>query len=248
MEKKEKKRIIKKYIFISFITFAFLITILLTIKYNVEGERNMPFELSKITIKSTLDATNNESENLWDINLSQNNDIVIYINKNNNSKSDEKIKAVRLINKYIDTTPIKGNVKMYLPTSNEKNKTYLNHAEDCMATDVEYIGNTFNNYERREIAEDGGQLAFRISNENIATYVSNDDLEVVYNKSLFEKAGVSENEIIFSTKLDLIIETTKNTKYKGTINLELPVGNFENSGIVSKEITDFSNVVFKREK
>lgn len=248
MEKKDKKRIIKKYIFISFITFAFLITILLTLKYNVEGEKNMPFELSKITIKSTLDATNNESENLWDINLSQNNDIVIYINKNNNSQSDEKIKSVRLTNKYANNTPIKGNVKMYLPTSNEKNKTYLNHAEDCLAADVEYLGNTFNNYERREIAEDGGQLAFRISNEDIATYISNEDTEVAYNKSLFEKAGVSEEEIKFSIIFDLVIETTKNNKYKGTINLELPVGNFENSGIVSKEITDFSNVIFKIEK
>ena len=246
MEKKEKRKVIKKYIFISFITLAIILSVLLTLKYNVEGEKNMPFELTKISIRSTLSAINNESENLWDINLSQNNDVVVYINKNNNTKSEEKIKAVKIINKNIEVTPNKGKIKMYLPTSNEKNQTYLNHGEDCLTTDVEYLGNSFNNYERREIAEDGGQLAFRISNEDIATYVSNDDLEVIYNKSLLEKAGASEEDIKFTISFDLLIETTKNVKYKGTIKLEMPVGSFENSGIVSKELTDFSNVIFKR--
>lgn len=246
MEKKEKRKVIKKYIFISFITLTVILSVLLMLKYNVEGETNMPFELTKITIRSTLDATNNESENLWDINLSQNNDVVVYISKNTNSKSEEKIKSVKLVNKYAEVTPKKGKIKMYLPTSNEKNKTYLNHGEDCLAADVEYLGNSFNNYERREIAEDGGQFAFRISNEDIATYISNEDLEVAYNKSLLEKAGATEEDIKFTITFDLLIETTKNIKYKGTIKLEMPVGNFENSGIVSRELTDFSQVIFKR--
>ena len=248
MDKKDKKKFIKKYIFITFIIFAIAVSILLTIKYNVEGDKEMPYVLTKITIRSTLDATNNESENLWDINLSQNNDVVVFISKNENVKSDEKIKSVKITNKFAEITPKKGTIKMYLPTNNDVNKTYVNHSEDCISADVEYIGNVFNNYESREIAEDGGLLAFRISNENIATYISNEDLEIAYNKSLLEKAEVKEEDISFVFTFDLIIETTSGTKYKGTVKLDLPVGSFENSGIISKEITDFSKVIFKRTK
>lgn len=248
MINKDKKKVIKKYIFISFLVFAIVISILLTIKYNVEGDKEMPYTLNKITIRSTLDATDNQSENLWDKNLSQNNDIVIFIGKNDNVKSDAKIKSVKITNKFAEIGPKKGQIKMYLPTSNEANKTYTNHGEDCISVDVEYLGNVFNNYESREIAEDGGFLAFRISNEDIAHYVSNEDTEIAYNKSLLEKAGVSDEDIKFTLTFDLIIETSENTKYKGTVKIDLPVNNFENSGIEYKEITDLNNVIFKRIK
>lgn len=246
MDKKGKRKVIKKYIFISFLSLAIIVSILLTIKYNVEGEKGMPFELTKISIRSTLDATDNQSENLWDINLSQNNDVVVFISKTDNAKNDEKIKSVKITNKYAEVTPKKGKVKMYLPTSNEVNKAYINHSQDCISLDIEYVGNVFNNYESREIAEDGGLLAFRISNEDIANYISNEDTEIAYNKSLLEKAGVSEDEISFKFTFDIIIETSKGIKYKGTVKLDMPVESFENSGIINKELTDFSDVIFKR--
>ena len=77
MEKEVKKRILKKYIFISFLLIAISVSILLMVKYNVEGEKNLPLELNKIIIKSTINAQSNASENLWDLNLEQNNDIYI---------------------------------------------------------------------------------------------------------------------------------------------------------------------------
>ena len=40
MEKEVKKRILKKYIFISFLLIAISVSILLMVKYNVEGEKN----------------------------------------------------------------------------------------------------------------------------------------------------------------------------------------------------------------
>ena len=82
MEKEVKKRILKKYIFISFLLIAISVSILLMVKYNVEGEKNLPLELNKIIIKSTINAQSNASENLWDLNLEQNNDIYIYFKKN----------------------------------------------------------------------------------------------------------------------------------------------------------------------
>ena len=72
MEKEAKKRVLRKYIFISFLLIAIAISILLMIRYNVEGEQNMPFEISKIVIQSTLDAeSKEESENIWDLKLTQ---------------------------------------------------------------------------------------------------------------------------------------------------------------------------------
>lgn len=81
MENEVKKRIIKKYIFISFLLIAISVSILLMIKYNVEGEKNLPLELDKVIIKSSINAKSNQSENLWDLNLEQDNDIYIYISK-----------------------------------------------------------------------------------------------------------------------------------------------------------------------
>ena len=81
MENEVKKRIIKKYIFISFLLIAISVSILLMIKYNVEGEKNLPLELDKVIIKSSINAKSNQSENLWDLNLEQDNDIYIYFKK-----------------------------------------------------------------------------------------------------------------------------------------------------------------------
>ena len=92
MEKEVKKRILKKYIFISFLLIAISVSILLMVKYNVEGEKNLPLELNKIIIKSTINAQSNASENLWDLNLEQNNDIYIYFKKND--KVETKVESI----------------------------------------------------------------------------------------------------------------------------------------------------------
>ena len=81
MEKEVKKRILKKYIFISFLLIAISVSVLLMVKYNVEGEKNLPLELEKIIVKSSINAISNQSENLWDLSLEQDNDIYIYFKK-----------------------------------------------------------------------------------------------------------------------------------------------------------------------
>ena len=70
-----KIKIIKKYGFIAFISIVIIISILLMVRYQVEGETNMPFELEQIVIKSTIYSKSRNSENTWDVELAQNNDI-----------------------------------------------------------------------------------------------------------------------------------------------------------------------------
>ena len=54
------------------------------IKYEVEGETNMPFKLSKIVIIGTVEGieTNNQNKNKWNFDICQNNDIYFYIEQN----------------------------------------------------------------------------------------------------------------------------------------------------------------------
>jgi len=97
METEAKKRILRKYIFIAFLLLITAIVILLMIKYNVEGEKNMPFKLSKIVVQSTIDTKSREGTgNLWDLELTQNNDIYIYIEKNKNIESESKLKSIKI--------------------------------------------------------------------------------------------------------------------------------------------------------
>ena len=57
----------------------------ISLKYNVEGEANLPFELSKISIISSVEGTDNEdAQNKWNLTVNQNNDIYLYIKKNDN--------------------------------------------------------------------------------------------------------------------------------------------------------------------
>ena len=44
----------------------------------------------------------------------------------------------------------------------------------------------------------------------------------------------------------MIIKTTENITYKGTIKIDTPVGDIVKDGQSNIEITDFKDVVFKR--
>ena len=166
MEKEVKKRILKKYIFISFLLIAISVSILLMVKYNVEGEKNLPLELNKIIIKSTINAQSNASENLWDLNLEQNNDIYIYFKKND--KVETKVESIKISNIKIEKAKNIGNLEVLLPTSNDIKTNYKNSTENYLDKEIEYAANTSDNMEKQEFCQDGGMIAFRISNKDLA--------------------------------------------------------------------------------
>ena len=60
--------------------------------YHEEGETNIPFKISKITIVSSTDGIQSDnSESQWALNVNQNNDIYLYIDKNKNYGKTELI-------------------------------------------------------------------------------------------------------------------------------------------------------------
>jgi len=177
-------------------------------------------------------------------------DIKDYINddkeKNKNIESESKLKSIKIKRTSSIVKPKKGQISVLLPTSNNINKIFLNSTENYLNKTIEYNANTSDNLEKQEICQDGGMIAFRISNQNIGEYISNEGDEIKYDKSLLEKAGIDESELKFTAEIDLVIELSEDEKYKGTISLELPTDTFENRGSITTEITDTSKIIFKR--
>ena len=66
------------------IIFAILcVTGILVLRYQVEGETNMPFKITKISIVESVEGIENQGTlEKWNLNVNQNNDIYIYIEKN----------------------------------------------------------------------------------------------------------------------------------------------------------------------
>ena len=83
---------------IMIVTILFVVGII-SLKYNVEGEGNLPFYISKISTISNIQGVDAPDEtNKWNINVNQNNDIYFYINRNNNYKDTETISSIKLNN------------------------------------------------------------------------------------------------------------------------------------------------------
>ena len=96
MELKSKKKVLKKYAFIAFLVIAIIISILLMVKYNVEGEKNLPLTLKEIDIISTIYAQSTNGENILESSVEQDNDIYIMFQKN--EKIDSKVESIKIEN------------------------------------------------------------------------------------------------------------------------------------------------------
>lgn len=239
-------KIIKRCLFFAIIIIVILFSYFIMVRYEVEGEKKMPYNIQKILIMSTVNASQSaQAENIWNLNLSQNNDLYIYIEKQ--EETEEILKTVTIENFNITKTPNRGKVKVYRPTG-ELSNLYTYSKQDYINDKIEYKGSAIDDLKLLEIANQGGVIGIRIATEEIGQYISDSDSEIIYNSSLLSKTGISEEEVKFSISFDLIIQVESNTKYKGTINIELPVEGLIQNGSSKKEITDFSDIVFKRIK
>lgn len=241
-----KKDLIKKCLFLTFLIITLTVVIAIVAKYNVEGEKSLPYSLEKILIVSRVDTINNEDpNNLWNISLTENNNIFVYINKN--TDTEDTIKEITLINFKLYNSENK-NIKIYRPTGDLKgNDLYKYSEQDYLNSNITYTGNTVDTLKNLEIANTGGMLGFRVSLENIGNYISNNHEEtIVYDGNLITKAGLTKKDISFKVSFDLIITLNSNISYKGTITLDLPNEDILTNPESYLEITDFSDVVFKR--
>ena len=114
------KKAIKASLSIVLLAIILVTVVIIIMKYNVEGEKNMPFKLSKITIISTaegIEDLQNDNNSKWKLNILQNNDIYFTISKNEEYNKEDIIESIKIENIRVVNEPKLGEIKAYMPNS-----------------------------------------------------------------------------------------------------------------------------------
>lgn len=239
-----KKNLIKRVLFIIAIVIALCIVFFIMKKYEEEGEKVLPYSISKIFLVSTVDGkVMDDPQNIWNIGVTQVNDIYMYIDKT--MDNDVTIKQIKLENFTLTQKPQKGTVKLLRPTG-ELSNLYTYSEQNYLDSELVYTGATIDDMKSLEISNTGGVLGFRFSLEDLGNFISNEAQEITYDGRLLSNLGVGIEEIKFNVSFDIIITTSEDVNFKGTLNLELPIDTVIEEGSSNREITDFDYVVFKR--
>lgn len=242
-----KKRIIHIYVVILIVIILLLTAGLFMLKYSVEGEKNLPFNLKKINIISTAesDIKKDEEEN-WHAGILQKNDVFLSFEKNKNYKKTDTIKEIKLENFEIAKSNENIDISIYRPKSNEYNYTYSE--EYIVKETLQYEGSLETNIGVLQINNQGGTIGFSITENNLGEYDFSINEKVPSDGKLLAKAGLKNEDIKFTISFDLIIETGSANKFKTNISLELPVGNILEEGVSTSEDNNLEDIVFKRIK
>ena len=63
-----------------------------------------------------------------------------------------------------------------------------------------------------------------------------------------KNTNINQDDLKSKVNFDVIIDVESGKQYKANIELDFPVGNVVEEGTTSTEITDLSNIIFKRLK
>ena len=236
-----KKKIFERITVISVITIITVVVLLLMLKYEVEGETNMPFELTKIIVVSSAEGVENTEDRL-NLSLVQINDIYLQIEKNENVKKENSIKSVIIENFYINEASKIGKGKFYRPSPNAREIFEFN--DEYITNRIEYIGKGQSNIKELEIGNQGGIIGIRYSLNELGQY--NIQEQVNHDGTLLNNLNIDINELYSKISFDIIIELNSGVKYKSNIVLDVPAGNILEEGICRQEQTNLEKIVFKR--
>ena len=236
-----KKKIFERIAVISVITIITVVVLLLMLKYEVEGETNMPFELTKIIVVSSAEGVENTEDRL-NLSLVQINDIYLQIEKNENVKKENSIKSVIIEKFYINEASKIGKGKFYRPSPNAREIFEFN--DEYITNKIEYIGKEQSNIKELEIGNQGGIIGIRYSLNELGQY--NIQEQVNHDGTLLNNLNIDINELYSKISFDIIIELNSGVKYKSNIVLDVPAGNILEEGICRQEQTNLEKIVFKR--
>lgn len=227
------------------IVIIIFVAMMFILNYDVNGETNMPFQVSKISVISTVDGKNVEnSEYRWAIDVIQNNDIYIYIEKNNEYSKQETIASVKIDNFNIRRNSNLGEIKIYKPTVNET--SLFQNSDENVIQNLEFLGAKSTDTRNLKISNQGGVISFRCANNRIGTYTSNDDEEINYNE-LLNKLNISEEELKTIVTFNITITLDSGKVFKAeNVSIEIPNQNLITEGTTGQEYTDLQDIVFKR--
>lgn len=243
---RQRRRMMHLYIIRLILAIALCTVAFIIYKYHVEGETNLPFNVSKLVVVST--AQTDEiilDEEKYKASVLQKNDIYLIIEKNENYKKEDIIKKITLnnftINKYTDV----GTIKIYRPSMSEE-KIY-EYIEEYTIDNIEYIGakETNTKEEILQIANQGGIINFGITLEDLGNIVYEENENIVSDGTLVNRLGLMLQNIEFEISFDIIMELDSGNTFKTTMTLELPQEGLLQEGVSTIEDTDL-NLVFKR--
>ena len=222
---------------------AFIIGMLF-LRYQVEGETNMPFKISKISIIESVEGIENkDAQEKWSFNVNENNDIYIYIEKNDNYGKTEIIDKIQISNITISRQSELGETKFYKPT--EEEKRMFNNLEENEVTELTYNGDLTSNIKEQKISNQGGIVAFRYAINDIAQYSSEEDKEIDHSQ-LLKLTNITQEDLQTTLTFDIVINLTSGKKYQAPISIEIPTDEIIEKGTVGIDKTNLNNIIFKR--
>ena len=242
-------RNVKQRIFHSVIIAIIVIAILCVggmfiLKYQVEGESNMPFKISKISIIESVEGTETQGAGeKWNFDVAENNDIYIYLEKNFSYGKTEIIQSVDIKNINVNKAKSVGDVKFYKPVQDEK-RMFINQ-EESEITDITYNGDLESNIKEQKISNQGGIVAFRYAINNISQYVSQ-DAEQIDHSQLLKLTNIKQEDLQTTLTFDIVINLTSGKKYQAPISVDIPTDEIIEKGTVGIDKTDLNNIIFKR--
>ena len=152
------KKYVKKILFGLFIALILFIALMIVINSNEEGEKVLPFKLSKIVIVSAINGNSKTgSDTIWDIDLNQINDFYISVAPENNTNK-ETIKSITLKNFKISPEDVVGNKKILTPTGELGATLYSNSEENYIDTEIVVDGGTIDDLKSKQIGNMGGTI------------------------------------------------------------------------------------------
>ena len=229
--------------FIVMITVILFVVGMLVLRYNVEGETNMPFKITKIAIISSQEGIDDgQTDTRWSFDVQQANDIYIYLDKNDQYDKTEIIKSVDVDNFNVEAKN-KENIKIYKPDTEEE-KVIFKYKDENIVENLEYVGDVESDLKNLKVSNQGGIIAFRCSNNNVAKYKS-DEEEIDHNQ-LLKKANVNNDDLKLVLTFNFTVKLESGKEYQAEIKTELPTGDVINDGNTSEEITDLKDIIFKR--
>lgn len=243
MQRKKNK---EKYIILFFIILILFTTFFIMYKYHVEGEKNIPFNITKLLVVSSAKTENIElNENNYEANIIQKNDLYIAIEKNKEYSKEDAIKKITINNFKIVDEGEKGTVKIYRPVAGENTYEYTENYE--VKKSVEYTGSKETNLktESMTISNQGGVLELSVILNDLGKITYNEDDNILADGSLLNRLQITSEEIRKIISFDMYIELAGGNTFKTNISLEIPSGDIVNEGVATNEI-DVAKLVFKR--
>lgn len=236
----------QKYIVFFFLILIFCTTFFIMYKYHVEGEKKLPFNITKLVVVSSAKTEDLElNEDMYQANVLQKNDIYIAIEKNKEYEKQEAIKKITFNNFNVIKQGEKGIVKFYRTSQKENKFEYVENYE--IQESVDYIGakETNLNIENMTIGNQGGllELSFVIDELGKITYSENDN--IITDGTLLKRLNLNNEDIKCKVSFDMLIELVGGKTFKTILSLELPIGDIVKDGVETNEF-DVTKLVFKR--